>query len=169
MTYIIRYISPSTHYSDDEVSFTSILYICLSCILIHGNNPIIYVTVCHKNFSNHLHNPTLAVSDLLQILYIIRTNLLDNHLWITVKCLDILTLVWQPIKHLIPKSVFVVRILSVSIKLCCKSITYVWHLIFDTNCMPIIQDLHHQCHSGWRWWWWWITPTTTTHTTFMWQ
>ena len=41
----IRYISPSTKSSGDEVSFTTMLYICLSCILIHGNNPAIYFTV----------------------------------------------------------------------------------------------------------------------------
>jgi len=45
INHTICYISPFTYSSDNEVSFTSILYIYLSCVLIHGNNPVICVTV----------------------------------------------------------------------------------------------------------------------------
>ena len=45
INHTICYISPSTKSSGDEVIFTTMLCICLSYILIHGNNPTIYFTV----------------------------------------------------------------------------------------------------------------------------
>jgi len=65
INHTIRYISLPTHSSNNEVSFTSILYICLSCVLIHVINPTIYVTICHKNLLSLLHNPTLVMLGLL--------------------------------------------------------------------------------------------------------
>jgi len=45
INHTIHYISLNTESSDDELSFITMLYICLSCILIHGNDLAIYFTV----------------------------------------------------------------------------------------------------------------------------
>ena len=89
--------------------------------------------ICHKNHLNLLHNPTLVMSSLLQILYIIPKKFLGTRLWVTVKCLDIHTSVWQPIKHPIPTCPFLVRFLPASVRLWCWSITDVWHFNHDTT------------------------------------
>jgi len=45
INHTIRYISPNTKSSNDEVNFTTMSYISLSCVLIHGNYLANYFTV----------------------------------------------------------------------------------------------------------------------------
>ena len=89
--------------------------------------------ICHKNLPSLFHNPTLAMSGLLQILYIIPTNILDSRLW------TLTSLVWQPIKHLIPTCPVFIQFLPASVKLWCRSITDVWHLNHDTTNCPLLR------------------------------
>ena len=99
------------------------------------------------NLPNLLCNPTLAMSSLLQILYIIPTNFLDCRLWVTVKCLDIHT--FSMTTHLTPHSnTSFPHMLSSHL----SQAMVVVHLTFLApqpweHRLPIIQDLHHQCHS----------------------
>jgi len=89
--------------------------------------------ICHKNHPNLLHNPTLAISGLLQILYIIPNNFLGNRLWVTVKCLDIHTL--SLATHQTPNSnISLPRTISSCIsQVMVLSITNVWHFNHDTT------------------------------------
>jgi len=90
--------------------------------------------ICHKNLYSLLHNPTLAMLGLLQILYIIPTNFWDSRLWSGSNVWTFTSSIWQPIKHLIPTRPFLIWFLPASVKLWCWSITYVWHHNHDTIC-----------------------------------
>jgi len=108
---------------------------------------LFYSMICHKNHPNLLHNPTLAMSSLLQILYIITNNFFGTRLWVTVKCLDIHTL--SLATHQTPNSNMSLpravssRISQVMVLVHHRCLALQpWH-----HYPPIIQDLLHQCHS----------------------
>jgi len=102
--------------------------------------------ICHKNLLNLLHNPALAMSGLLQILYIIPNNVLDTRLWVTVKCLDIHSL--NLATHQTPNSnMSLHRTVSSRISQVMMLVHHRWLALQPCHHhLSIIQDLHHQCH-----------------------
>jgi len=135
INHIIRYISPSTESFDDKVIYTTMLYICLSYIRIHGNYHVVYFTVRYvtrtfQAYFTTLHCPCWVFS---------RFHTSSPTLFRTVpygsgsNVWSFTSLIWQPIKHLIPTCPFLIWFLPASVKLWCWSITYVWHHNHDTT------------------------------------
>jgi len=134
INHTIRYISPSTESSDDEVIYTTMLYIYLPYKLIHNNNHVIYFTVRYVTTTfpacfTTLHWPCWVFSRFhtsSPILFRTVAYGSGSNVW------TVTSSIWQPIKHLIPTRPFSIWFLPASVKLWCWSITYVWHHNHDT-------------------------------------
>ena len=157
------------------------LYICLTCVLIHDNDLAIYFTIWYvtRTFPTYfttLHWPCRVFSRFCTSSPTIFQTLVYGSRW---NVWTFTPSVWQPIKHPIPTCPFLVRFLPALVRLWCWSITDVWHFSHYTIINVILSFANAFSNppnngltspifsksSTWRWWSWWTTPTTTTNTT----